>query len=597
LRPRDSSHHVMILLSMILWFLAGLMACEDQAATSVKSDSIPSATPVPAHPGTEPSSPSLSGNIYASGADLQVTGDDWDRFLNLNPQYIYKTFLQRDEAEDFVRDRLLNILTDKYFFEQAREMGLLDDPQLSASMEMLIRTNLYKWFIEEKLPSLFMPTPEEIEEYYNKYIEHFRVPVRLAFRQIFLRFDGLDETEKAARRELAQDLVNKLREDPGQFSPLALKYSESSLEPRDDLLSNVDPDKLHRELRELLMQLDEGGISGPIESRDGLHIVVLEERTPEYMSLESATGSIKSNIFPSRMSEYLKVMTETADEEFDLLLPPIPDRLEPDTLIVGGAEEILGADAALAYGQSIEEMNDPNAISTIFHSFQGVSVALAIIRRDGWDKEMKYRQIMENMQKTLLWEKYQDRRIEASGGITDDMILEYYIDHAEEYTVKMRCQVRECRLMPSLLPRSEGGSVPVSEVYQKALEIRKAWEGGADFESLIRDEPMAARREQGGIVLWMDDHMDTPVVRFEDISHLEVGEVSQPKRLPKGYSLMQLIQREEDVLRPLDDIRNSIKVRVRQQLRDQYRAEFEEAVKRDLEWSVPDQVIDTHFAD
>ena len=571
----------MSMLIPILMLTTGLTARAETTRSDQTTDARSTASMLEAF-GAEPFIPPVSGDEYVSGGGLQVTTEDWDRFLQLNPPYIYRTFSQREEAVAFVQDKMLNLLADKYFLEQAREMGLL------------VRTEIFDWFTQKKLFAQFLPTPKEVREHYDMHVEHYKLPVYLTFRQIFLKLKGQDETARKARRELALDLVGQLRVEPGRFSQLAREHSDSSMDSKDELLIKIDLKKFHPDLRGPLMEIEEGRFSDPLEGPDGLHIVWLEERTSGYMSLGEATELIRSEIVPPRIHEYLHVMFEMADTEFDLMLPPIPERLDPDTLIVGGAEEILGADVALAYGRPIEELNTPSEIITIFRSIQGISLALAIMRRNGWDKEVVCRQIRENMPKKLLWETYQERRIKAEGGITEDMIQTYYSDHAENYTAKMRCQIRECRLIPQRVSAEGHEIVAISEIQEKAVVIRKAWEDGADFESLIRNEPMATNREQGGLLHWVDEVMDTPVVRFEDVSHLDIGEVSQPKRLPRGYSLVQLLKREENVLKPLDRVRESIKVRVSQQLRDQYRAEFEEAVQRDVIWSIPDEVIDRH---
>jgi parvulin-like peptidyl-prolyl isomerase len=590
---------ILAFLIPVMIIILGMTACGERKPEANRVDSFPAiSSPAPTSPGShdpEPPVSAVGGDVYASSLGLRITADEWDQFLEDRPEFNYQKFLEREEAEAFSQEHILKMLTDKYVIELARGQGMLEDPQINAFIKHMIRTDLYTWFELEMLPTLFQPSPEEIEEHYLKNIEKYTTPVHVTFRQIFLNLDGMNDAEKATRHELAQDLVNQLREDPDQFSQLALKYSNSTLEPRDSWLSQVNIDKFIPEVRERLMDMDEGQFSDPVEGPEGLHIFWLEERSSGFKTLEEARDQIRSDIFPPRMYEYLDVMFEVADEEFNLLLPTLYPPLSADTLVVGGAEEILFGDVVLALNASVEEVSASKRLNTVIHTIQGMSLALAIIKREGWDKLPAYRNIPEATRVTRLLQLLAAKHLEAAGEITEDMIQEYYRENAENYTAKTRCQVRECRLLPNLLDGDDRKIIPTREVQQKAFEIRKAWENGADFESLIRNEPMAAKREEGGIIIWVDEYMDGPVVRFKDVSHLEIGEVGQPKRLPNGYSLVQLLKRDGEVLMPIEKYRKSIKTKLQLQIQYKYQEELTETVREGLTLSIPDAVINRHL--
>ena len=244
-RPNRLPTFIMILNSFLM-VMIGMGACKDAAASEGITDNGPPASTV-----------AVFGDIYASSGPVQVRAGDWDLYLEDNPGYVYQVFPRRQEAEAFVREKMVEILTDKYFLEEAREMELLDDPQILANIDLVTRTNLYQWFELELLPEMFKPSLDEIRDYYHENIEKFRLPVRVTFKQIFLKLDGLDEPAAGARRRLADDLLRQLRDDPGRFSEFALEHSDSSMEPRDGWVSNMEVEKFIPELREPLLGIEE----------------------------------------------------------------------------------------------------------------------------------------------------------------------------------------------------------------------------------------------------------------------------------------------------------------------------------------------------
>ncbi|MGE0483436.1 MAG: peptidylprolyl isomerase [Gammaproteobacteria bacterium] len=119
------------------------------------------------------------------------------------------------------------------------------------------------------------PSDEQVREAYDKNPDAFRVPRRMHIWQIFLPYgDGEDAAKRKQASELAKRLVADLRAGKTTFEAAAKQYSghqQSRL--NEGYMGLIRVDEMLPAVAGTAEALPVDGISDPIETADGLHII------------------------------------------------------------------------------------------------------------------------------------------------------------------------------------------------------------------------------------------------------------------------------------------------------------------------------------
>jgi len=136
-------------------------------------------------------------------------------------------------------------------------------------------------------------TPGEIEDYFNKHAEQYRMPRSVVLRQILL-----DDKSQAER--LAADLAK----DPGKFEAVA---RERSISPDRGQARSYNEEDLPVELREPLFALQPGQISEALEQSQHWIIFQLVRKSEERAAdLASARRTIQLQLFQAKGNQALE---------------------------------------------------------------------------------------------------------------------------------------------------------------------------------------------------------------------------------------------------------------------------------------------------
>lgn len=154
----------------------------------------------------------------------------------------------------------------------------------------------------------------------------------------------------------------------------------------------------------------------------------------------------------------------------------------------------------------------------------------------------------------------------SNGDVTEAMLREAY--------ERTKTEVRASHIILQL-PEHENDT---SEVYQKALMIKKRIDGGESFENLANKFSEDSSSKYGGDLNWFNTF--TMVYEFEDAAYkLEVGEVSMPVRTKFGYHIIKktderptkgktktahIFLRDSDSVQNAEDLLNKIYKRLEQ---------------------------------
>jgi parvulin-like peptidyl-prolyl isomerase len=167
-----------------------------------------------------------------------------------------------------------------------------------ASLKEQVRRNL---LIQEYKDRVLLKdvkvSPEEVEAYFREHPEEFRQSRVVVLRQILL-----EDPEEAKRLEA------ELKEDPSRFALLA---RQSSLSPDKGEPRGFEESELPETVREAVLDLGPGQVSGPVEDADKIRIMQLvDRREGKSQSLEEAGRRIEILLLQRKAEEALRQALE-----------------------------------------------------------------------------------------------------------------------------------------------------------------------------------------------------------------------------------------------------------------------------------------------
>lgn len=158
--------------------------------------------------------------------------------------------------------------------QEARARGLAPDPvevapgQVETEDEALIR-QLCDVAISPKPAS-----DAELRALYQAQPDRFRAPsLYEAAHILFARHDDM-----AALRARAEAVLAELRANPRRFTELAREHSSCSSKDNGGVLGQLSAGDTVPEFEAVLNVMEEGQITGPVETRFGLHLIRLDAR-------------------------------------------------------------------------------------------------------------------------------------------------------------------------------------------------------------------------------------------------------------------------------------------------------------------------------
>jgi peptidyl-prolyl cis-trans isomerase SurA len=166
-----------------------------------------------------------------------------------------------------------NIKTNEEMLRILREQGTT----LEELRQQILRMNVPAIMLDREVRQKVAVSEAEIEEYYQAHVADYRVPETVVFGEIVLRVDEGDDEE--AERLRAGAALAEL-EGGAPFEAVVEKYSEAPSREVKGRIGPIDPDELARPIERALRALEPGALSPVVQSRYGLHILKLEERSP-----------------------------------------------------------------------------------------------------------------------------------------------------------------------------------------------------------------------------------------------------------------------------------------------------------------------------
>jgi peptidyl-prolyl cis-trans isomerase SurA len=226
---------------------------------------------------------------------------------------------QYNDARRMILERLIE---DRIAMEKIREIGIeVKDNEVDAAIERIKRDNHwgqkeleamlrdkgltweeYRRNVREDLQryklvnfevkSRIIIRDEQIEAYYEEHQDRFQRKPGVELATIFLLRTGSGKDEPAELEQKAASLVQQIR-DGSEFGELAREHSDGPGAEEGGYLGRFDPNQLEPEIRKVIEQTPEGGVSDPIIKPNGVQIIkVLDKGGTGLMPLEKVRDAI-----------------------------------------------------------------------------------------------------------------------------------------------------------------------------------------------------------------------------------------------------------------------------------------------------------------
>ncbi len=229
------------------------------------------------------------------------------------------------------------------FIEMIKKKNQLTDAQLTMAlrrdgMDMeryrkSIRTEIEKErLVRREVKAKVSVTPEDIKRYYQANKNKFRTKDRVRLRHILIQVpdNPTPEEEKAADSKALE--IRKLAIAGESFAQLARKYSQGAGASEGGEIGWLDRPSLINELADAAFNMSAGGISQPIRTTLGVHILKVEDRDlGSVLPLSEVEGKIKVEL-NAKVSEELFLKWLKTDlrknHQVDVKVPGVVFRAE-----------------------------------------------------------------------------------------------------------------------------------------------------------------------------------------------------------------------------------------------------------------------------
>jgi parvulin-like peptidyl-prolyl isomerase len=202
-----------------------------------------------------------------------------------------------------------NIKTNEEMLRILREQGTT----LEELRQQILRMNVPAIMLDREVRQKVGVSEAEIEAHYKEHIEEHRVPETVVFGEIVLRVDeGEDEEAERARAGAALAEL----EGGAPFEAVVGKYSEAPSREVKGRIGPINPDELARPIERALRAIEPGALSPVVQSRYGLHILKLEERSPaRQKELQEVRSAIEDKIRSEKTGAALEAYFEKLRHE------------------------------------------------------------------------------------------------------------------------------------------------------------------------------------------------------------------------------------------------------------------------------------------
>jgi nitrogen fixation protein NifM len=190
--------------------------------------------------------------------------------------------------------------SDEDFNADLQRIGL-DAPSLRQAVE---RDMVVEAVLERIAARSAAVSDTEVEIFWFMHMKRFRRAETRVLRHILVTInEQLAGSERRAARAKIDAIRGRLLKSPERFAEQALKHSECPTAMNGGLLGSVPRGQLYPELEAVAFALAEAGLSEPVESELGYHLIHCETIKPERQSgFDEVRSAIREHLEQQRSS-------------------------------------------------------------------------------------------------------------------------------------------------------------------------------------------------------------------------------------------------------------------------------------------------------
>ncbi len=270
--------------------------------------------------------------VVVTIGDKTITLEDLNARIDTMPAPYQQRFNSPERKKELIDLMVKSIL----LAEEARRLEVDKRKDVHAKIEEMTNNILAQELIKDEVRAKAQVTEEEVRDYYEKNPKEFTTPEKIKARHILFKI-GKNATpeEKAAKREKAEEALKKARSGE-DFAALAGQYSEDAqTSKKGGYLGLIPRGRRGDAFDEVAFRLDEGEISGIVETPRGLEIIKVEEKKPaSTRELEKARRRIENKLSQAKQKERYEALVEELKKRFpvtiheELLATQSPERTE-----------------------------------------------------------------------------------------------------------------------------------------------------------------------------------------------------------------------------------------------------------------------------
>lgn len=190
--------------------------------------------------------------------------------------------------DNIIEERVRKITADNYEGDRRALVRTLQAQGVSVSQfkEQLRNQIIIQAMRSRNVSSAVIVSPYQIEQYYQDNVRQFVRPDETKLRVIYMKksffkerrmgADGKEE-EYDPQRSVIEEILQKIKSG-SDFASLAKGYSEGTQKSDGGNLGWVSESTLRPELAKVAFKLRPGQNSGVVETADGFHILMVEDR-------------------------------------------------------------------------------------------------------------------------------------------------------------------------------------------------------------------------------------------------------------------------------------------------------------------------------
>ncbi|MDT8375890.1 MAG: peptidylprolyl isomerase [Mariprofundaceae bacterium] len=238
--------------------------------------------------------------VVARAGGLVFHESDIDRELRAMPGS-----LQHLSSDPMARGQILNVLIRRAVLsQQAEEVGLDSDPLILSRINRARNTILIEALENWQTSQIPIPKEQEINSYYRAHLKDFTIPEQIHARHILL-----------GSEKLAWEVQKKVAGNRENFEALAATYSlDDSNKSRGGDLNWFPRGIMVKAFEQVAFALKENGISQPVKTQFGWHIIEVLGKRPSYTkSLDESRDEIIGILQQQKLDEWVSTLVDRAN--------------------------------------------------------------------------------------------------------------------------------------------------------------------------------------------------------------------------------------------------------------------------------------------